>query len=198
MHSASARNSHLVIHTVRPWCFLQNRLQSWRRKVRKCHRSAALRGGGGNPPTLEAAIDEMLGPLHLLRSHLLNHVQILKCGGTNTDSRDPDGSTVWDARCSPAAAEFLRQWDHLSSEPERVSLGLLGEDEVPDASRRCTGSLPTVQGWNTLPNIPESHKSWKFRKTNVYGLTDWDRVMPSISTAGTCCIGFNVLYCSVS
>lgn len=38
----------------------------------------------------------------------------------------------------------------------------------------------------------------KFRKTNVYGLTDWDRVMPSISTAGTCCIGFNVLYCSVS
>lgn len=30
------------------------------------------------------------------------------------------------------------------------------------------------------------------------GLTDWERVIPSISTAGTCCIGFNVLYCSVS
>lgn len=52
--------------------------------MRKCHRSAALRGGGSNPPTLEAAIDEMLGPLHLLCSHLLNHVQILKCGGGAT------------------------------------------------------------------------------------------------------------------
>lgn len=29
-------------------------------------------------------------------------------------------------------------------------------------------------------------------------LTDWHRVMPSIFTAGTCCMGFNVLYSSVS
>lgn len=79
--------------------------------------------------------------------------------GTNTDSRDPDRSAVREARCSPAAAEFLRQWGHWSSEPERVSLGLLGEDEAPDASRRCTGSLPAVQGWNILPNIPGSDKS---------------------------------------
>lgn len=33
---------------------------------------------------------------------------------------------------------------------------------------------------------------------NKLKLTDWDRVMPSTSTAGTCCMGFNVLYCSVS
>lgn len=31
-----------------------------------------------------------------------------------------------------------------------------------------------------------------------FRLTDWESVNPSISTAGTCCMGFNVLYCSVS
>lgn len=39
----------------------------------------------------------------------------------------------------------------------------------------------------------------KQRQTNnIIGLTDCDSVMPSIWTAGTCCIGFNPLYCSVN
>lgn len=133
----------------RGWCqsVTYQQLQVWGRKKKQL--------------TLKAAIDEMLSPLHLFCSHLLNDVQILKGGGNIADSWDPRQlMIIRGALCSPAEAEFLMRWGHLSCEPERVSLGQPEEDEAPAGSHRCTGSLPAAQGRKSFHrNIPGSHVS---------------------------------------
>lgn len=103
---------------------------------------------------------------------------------------------------SPVEAVSQRRWRHLTFEPGRVSLGLREEAEVLAWSHRCTGSLPAAwakkkhsQCFIWLHKIQFCRMKWV---QGLGGLTDWERMMPSISTAGTCCIGFNALYCSVS
>lgn len=100
---------------------------------------------------------------------------------------------------SPAEAVFQRQSYRLSSGPGHVSLGLLGEAEAPAWSRQCTGSLPAAWGRNRFHlDSGRTHNRFCGIYCRVWGLTDWERVMPSISSAGTCCMGFNILNGSVS
>lgn len=59
-----------------------------------------------------------------------------------------NGLIIWTVLSSPAKAVFQRRWDHLSSEPGHVSLGLLEEAEALAWSHRRTGSLPAVWARN--------------------------------------------------
>lgn len=216
--------SYLIAYTVFPCCLLQNGLKSWRRtkcarlifrcldfemNLYDCEDEFLL--------TFKTTINEVLCPLHLLCSHLLDHMQILKNPANTVKLLELlccfNGlpqlgffqqfglccALLTCRGCIPEAimSLIIRTWARFFGSAGRSrGPGLVSSmywitasyvsKHIICFSAGCTNSLLLLFSF------------WIKIGLKSGGLTDWERVTPSISTAGTCCIGFKALYCSVS